>query len=53
MKSVVNLITEQNLGKLLFDYPASKLTSLGIGGIVKYLYYPKDLDSLFLVIKTL
>ena len=53
MKSVVNFITEQNLGKLLFDYPASKLTSLGIGGIVKYLYYPKDLDSLILVIKTL
>ena len=53
MKSVINLITEQNLGKLLFDYPASKLTSLGIGGIVKYLYYPKDLDSLILVIKTL
>lgn len=53
MNELIKHIEEEELGRLIYNTPAKKLTSLGIGGTIKYLYYPKDMDSLIKVVKVL
>ena len=45
------LIEKENLGIIKYDVSLKTLTSLGIGGVAKYLYFPKDVESLIKVIK--
>src|SRR5574344_189691 len=53
MKILLKIIEDNKLGKLIFDLPQSSLTTIGIGGIAKYVYIPNSIDDLRVVFKYL
>lgn len=42
----VDFVKEERLGDLVFDEYFKNLTTIGVGGKIKVLFYPNDIDSL-------
>jgi len=53
MKEIIKELKSMNIGKVEIDVPLSKHTTYKVGGVAKAFVYPKDIDSLILVLKLL
>ncbi len=51
MKEIVELLKENNVGRILENVPLSHYTSYRVGGIARLLVYPKTTDQLILLLK--
>ncbi len=51
MKEVVELLKENNVGRILENVPLSHYTSYRVGGVARFLVYPKTTDQLILLLK--
>ena len=53
MKEIIKELKSMNIGKVEIDVPLSKHTTYKVGGVAKAFVYPKDIDSLILILKLL
>jgi len=53
MKEIINEIKKHEYGKILSDVSLKDYTTYKVGGICRYMVFPKNIDSLVEIIRLL